>query len=406
MQGGARGSTAHRRGSFQRVLVAGQIALSLVLLVGALLFVGSFRNLTSVDTGLRQDGVVFARVATMAQMRPAADQILALNQAILERIRSTPGVQSAATTTQFPLNGSSWTQGVVVRDASGVHRRGAKFTYVSPDYFATFGIPLRAGRDFSDADNASSRTIAIVNETFVRQYGASREHALGMTVTTTPEPRFPEATYEVVGVVGDTRYASLRDEMPPIVYVPVTQHPSLRPWPGLVIRSAGATADVISEIRRRVAALDPNIVMGFTVFSSQMRDRLVRERTLAWLAGSLGVLATLLSTIGLYGVIAYMTARRRHEIGIRRALGASRSTIVRLILTETAITLSVGLPVGLVAAWTIVRSAGALLFGLSPTDPRTLAASVCLLAAVAVAASAIPAVRASRVDPMDALRCE
>jgi predicted permease len=406
MQSGARGSTATRRGSFQRVLVAGQIALSLVLLVGALLFVGSFRNLTAVDTGLRQDGVLFARVATMAQMRPAADQILALNQAILERIRSTPGVQSAATTTQFPLNGSSWTQGVVVRDASGVHRRGAKFTYVSPDYFATFGIPLRAGRDFSDADNASSRRIAIVNETFVREYGASRENALGMTVTTSPEPRFPEATYEVVGVVGDTRYASLRDEMPPIVYVPVTQHPSLRPWPGLVIRSAGATADIIPEIRRRVAVLDPNIVMGFTVFSAQMHDRLVRERTMAWLAGSLGLLATLLSTIGLYGVVAYMTARRRQEIGIRRALGASRSTIVRLILTETAITLAVGLPVGLLAAWTIVRSADALLFGLSPTDPRTLAASVCLLAAVAVAASAVPAVRASRIDPMDALRCE
>jgi putative ABC transport system permease protein len=152
--------------------------------------------------------------------------------------------------------------------------------------------------------------------------------------------------------------------------------------------------------------LDPNIVMGFTVFSAQMHDRLVRERTMAWLAGSLGLLATLLSTIGLYGVVAYMTARRRQEIGIRRALGASRSTIVRLILTETAITLAVGLPVGLLAAWTIVRSADALLFGLSPTDPRTLAASVCLLAAVAVAASAVPAVRASRIDPMDALRCE
>jgi predicted permease len=406
MQGGARGPTATPRGSFQRVLVAGQIALSLVLLVGALLFVGSFRNLISVDTGLRQDGVLFARVAMMAQMRPAADQILALNQALLERIRSTPGVQSAATTTQFPLNGSSWSQGIVVRDAGGVHRRGAKFTYVSPGYFATFGIPLRAGRDVSDADTGSSRKIAIVNETFVRQYRPSRENALGMTVTTTPEPRFPEATYEVVGIVGDTRYASLRDEMPPIVYVPITQHPSLRPWPGLVIRSAGATADVIPEIRRRVAVLDPNIAMGFTVFSSQMRGRLVRERTLAWLAGSLGALATLLSMIGLYGVIAYMTARRRREMGVRRALGASRSTIVKLILAETAITLSVGLPVGLVAAWTSVRSADALLFGVSPTDPRTLAAAVCLLAAVAVAASAIPAVRASRVDPMDALRCE
>jgi len=405
MQAGARGSTANRRGSFQRVLVAAQIALALVLLVGAVLFVRSFRNLTSVDTGLREDGVVFANVGTLLKSRPTADQILAFEEQVLERIRSTPRVESAAATTQFPLNGSSWTQGILVTEADGAHRRSAKFTYVSPGYFSTLGIPLRAGRDFLDADTATSRRIAIVNDTFVRRY-VGGPNALGTIVRTTAEPRFPEATYEVVGVVADTKYASLRDEVPPIAYVPITQHPSLRPWPGLVIHSAAAPADVIPEIRRRVSALDPTIVMGFTVFSAQMRDRLVRERTMAWLAGSLGALATLLSMIGLYGVIAYMAARRRQEIGIRRALGASRSTIVRLILAETAVTLSVGLPVGLVAAWTIVRSADALLFGLSATDPRTLAASVCLLAAVAVAASAVPAVRASRVDPMHALRCE
>jgi len=405
MQTRTRDAGTRRRGSLQRLMVAGQIALSLVLLVGALLFVRSFRNLTTVETGLRQDGVMFANVARFTAQRPSAEQILALERSVIEQIQSVPQVEAAAATTQFPLNGSSWTQGVLVPDESGPKRRSSKFTYVSPGYFSALGIPIRAGRDVADGDTSSARKVALVNETFVRRY-ASGAHPLGLIVRTTAEPGYPESTYEVIGVVGDTRYASVRDEMPPITYVPITQHPSLRPWPGLVIRTSTPPADVIPEIKRRISALDPSIVIGFTVFKTQLRDRMVRERTMAWLAGGFGVLAMLLSTIGLYGVIAYMATGRRHEIGVRRALGASRPAIVRLILAETVMMLSLGVPIGVLAARIAVSGADTLLFGLSANDPMTVVGCGLLLAAAAIAASAIPAVRASRADPMDALRCE
>ena len=212
--------------------------------------------------------------------------------------------------------------------------------------------------------------------------------------------------YEIVGVVKDTKYADLREETPPIAYVPVTQHPNLRPFPGVVIRSALPPTDLIAATRRRVNELNPAVVMGFTVFSTQMRERVVRERTLAWLAGGFGVLATLMSTIGLYGVISYLTARRRQEIAIRRALGASRSTIVSLMLAEMLVTLGIGIPVGIAVSAAVVRGAGGLLFGLSPHDPQTLAASAALLAAVGVVASAIPAIRATGISPTEALRSD
>jgi predicted permease len=399
------GAAVSRRGAFQRVMVAGQIALALVLLVAALLFIRSFRNLTSVETGLRLDGVILANVGRLAQLRQTSEEILAFERTLLEQIRSIPRVEAAAASTQFPLNGSSWTQGVLVADANGLQRKSSKFTYVSPGYFSTLGIPLRVGHDFSDADTASSRRVAIVNETFARRYSPGAD-PIGLLVRTTAEPGFPEATYEVVGLAGDTTYASVRDEVPPIAYVPIPQHPSLRPWPGMLIRTSTAPADVIPEIKRRISAIDPTIVMRFSVLETEMRDRMVRERTMAWLAGGFGVLATLLATIGLYGVIAYMATGRKHEIGVRRALGASRAVIVRLILTETIVILALGVPVGLLAARVVVRGAGSLVFGLSVNDPLTLVGCAGLLAAAAIAASAIPAVRASRADPMDALRCE
>jgi predicted permease len=405
MQSGARGATPHRRARLQRLLVAGQVALSLVLLVGALLFVRSFRNLTTVNTGLRQDGVVFVNLATLVTPRPDADQILAFEQALLQQLRSMPGVHSAAAASNFPLNGASWTQGVLVPAAEGVQRRSSKFTYVSSQYFSAFDIAMLAGRDFDDADTARSRKFAIVNETFVRRYVADAQ-PLGKAVRTISEPGYPDAVYEVVGVVKDTKYSNLREETPPIAYVPITQHPFLRPYPGVVVRSAIPSSDLVAAVRRRVNELHPDVVMAFTVFSTQMRERVVRERTLAWLAGGFGVLATLMSTIGLYGVISYMTARRRQEIAIRRALGASRSTIVSLMLSELAVTLGIGIPVGVAVSAAAVRGAGGLLFGLSPHDPQTLAASAALLAAVGVVASAIPAIRATRISPTEALRSD
>jgi predicted permease len=405
MKAAGRGLTANRdRLLMQRCLVTTQVAISLVLLFGAALFVRSFRNLTTLDTGLRRDGVLFAMFADFSD-RPSPERMLAAQSELLDRIRSVPHVDSAAITTQFPLNGSSWTQSVELPASIAPERRSSKFTYVSPRYFNTVGMRVLAGRDFDETDTAASRKVALVNETFARRY-LGPANPIGVTVRTVAEPRFPSALYEVIGVVSDTKYSALREPIPPITFVPIAQHPSPRPWPGIVIRSSAPPSTVMAAVKRAVGDLHPNMTMGFTVFDTQVRDGLARERILAWLAGSFGILAALLATIGGYGVISYLVVRRRHEIAIRLALGSGRMRVVRLILREIAILLVVGLVLGGVLAVAVASGAGSLLFGLSPRDPVTLVEAAGVLATIGFLASSLPAFRASRGDATAALRSE
>jgi len=412
VKSGGRGTTIGReRFMFRRVLVAGQVSVSLILLVVALLFVRSFRNLITLDTGFRRDGIVLALFADLSGPREAPDRrsaVLAMQAMLVDAIRSVPRVEAAAVSSQFPLNGSSWTQGVRVPGVDrspGGQRGSSKFTYIGADYFKTFGIPMLAGRDVNDFDTSDGRKVVIVSEAFVRRFFANT-NALGRVVRTVAEPNYPEALYEVVGVVGDTKYADLRGEIPPIAYVPIAQHPNLQSLKGIAFRSSAPLADVIADVRRRIGAMNPNIVMQFGVLETQIREGLVRERLMAWLAGFFGALAALLATVGLYGVISYMVVSRRNEIGIRLALGASARGIVRLIFRETALMLAIGVAVGAVLAVAAARSAAVLLFGLSPHDLPTLVAAVLLLAVTAGLAGYVPARRASKVDPMEALRCD
>jgi len=222
--------------------------------------------------------------------------------------------------------------------------------------------------------------------------------------TVSAGPGYPETLYEVIGVVKDTKYADLREAIPPITYVSTARYPNLGPWASIVIRSSAPLTEVINEVRRRVGAISPDVTVLFKVFETQICEGLIQERLMAWLAGFFGILAAVLAMIGLYGVISYMVRRRRNEIGIRLALGASRADIVLLILREMAALLLVGLGIGTVVSLAAAQSASALLFGLSPHDVTTLVASACLLATVAGLASFVPALRASRVDPMVALR--
>jgi len=400
-----RGLTSNRdRLLMQRSVVTAQVAISLVLLFGAALFVRSFRNLITLDTGLRRDGVIFAMFADFSD-RPSPERMVAAQSELLERIRSVPQVDAAAITTQFPLNGSSWTQGIELPASSTPERRSSKFTYVSPQYFNTIGMRVRAGRDFDEGDTATSRRVALVNEAFARRYLGSA-NPIGVSVRTVAEPGFPSTVYEVIGVVSDTKYSALREPIPAITFVPITQHPSPRPWPGIVIRSSAPPSTVIAAVKRAVGELHPNMTMGSTVFDTQVRDGLARERILAWLAGSFGVLAALLATIGVYGVISYLVVRRRHEIAIRLALGSGRTRVVHLILREIAILLVVGLVLGGVLAVAMASGASSLLFGLSPRDPMTLAEAAGVLATIGLLASSLPALRASRVDAVAALRSE
>ncbi|MBO0721313.1 MAG: ABC transporter permease, partial [Blastocatellia bacterium] len=330
-------------------------------------------------------------------------RIVSFRTNLLEQIRSIPQVEYSATSTYFPLSGEGWSLGVRVSGLQGEQAGGSNFIYSSPGYFKTMEIPLLAGRDFNDFDTATSRKVALVNETFVRRFLA-KGNPIGALVRSVAEPDYPETLYEVIGVVKDTKYANLRQAIPPITYVPAAQYPDLGPWVRVVIRAAAPLNEVINEVRRKVGELSPDITIQFKVFETQIREGLLRERLMAWLAGFFGILAAVLATIGLYGVISYMVLRRRNEIGIRMALGASRADIVLLILREMALLLLIGLGIGTIVSLAAAKSAAALLFGLSPHDPSILIASACLLAAVAVLASFIPALRAARVDPMEALR--
>src|SRR5215472_50558 len=402
LKSGSRGMIAGReRFSFQSALVVLQIAVSLVLLAGAVLFVRSFRNLVTLDPGFREKNILIAfinlkpmHLAKPEQYQPFADELL-------EQIRSVPQVEAAATSTHIPLDGSSWTLGVHIKDLD----TWSKFTWVSPEYFQTMEVPLLAGRYFDDRDTQTSPRVAIVNEAFVGKY-LGGTNPIGITMRTVAEPNYPSDVYEIVGVVKDTKYASLRDDIPPESFGLVSQLPAGPPWTTVFVRSSSAPAAVIPALGEKIIQVNPHVRVEFRVFEKDIRNRLIREQTMATLSGVFGGLAALLTAIGLYGVISYIVTMRRNEIGIRIALGASQGNVVRIILRQTLALVAFGVILGLALALPVTQSASSLLFGLRPSDPVTLAPASLFLTAVALIASFVPARRATKVDPMVALRYE
>jgi predicted permease len=401
MKAGGRGTTGGReRFSLQRLLVVAQVSVSLVLLVGALLFVRSFRNLMTFDPGMRESGITEAFLGFWQSNLPK-ERWADFQRELLDEVRSVPGVLNAATTTNAPLLGSSWEHGIRVRSQEG----NSKFTWVSPEYFETMGIPVVQGRSLTLEDTASSQRVALVNETFVRRY-LSGANPIGHTLRTSPEPDYPATVYEIVGVIPDTKYNDLRGQTPPITFAPASQFPGQGPWTSVMIHSNLAPAEVAAAAKRVIAEKHPDVVTQFADFQREIRDGLVEERMMATLSGFFGPLAVLLAVVGLYGVISYIVAMRRNEIGIRMALGASRGDVIGIIVRQTLLLLALGVGVGVVLALAAVRSAASLLFGLQPNDPLTFAAASALLVTIALIASFLPARRASRVDPMVALRYE
>jgi predicted permease len=394
VKAGGRGLTTDRgRFGFQRLLVVVQVSVSLVLVTGAFLFVGSFRRLVTMDPGFRAQGVL---LATFDMPR----QALLLRQ-LLEEVRSTPQVESAAATTNFLIGSGSWSLGI---RTVGLNNQ-ANFTWVSPGCFATLKTPVLAGRDFNHNDSETSPKVAIVNQIFAHTFfpGAN---PIGKTFRTAPEPNYPEAEYQIVGLIQNTRYFSLQGAEPPMAYGPVSQYPPGFAGSMMFIRSAGPLSTVEAAVRRHIAAWRPGMGMQFQVFQQQISDSLMRERLLAALSGFFGALAALLATIGLYGVLAYNAVRRRNEIGIRVALGATRGNIVGLVLKEAALLVFIGLVIGVVCSLAVAQVGASLLFGISARDPLRLGAAVIALAAAAGIGSLLPARRASRLDPMAALRDE
>ncbi len=395
-------STTSGRESFslQRILVISQISVSLVLLVGALLFVHSFWNLMSTDPGFQENGVLLVYL-DLNKLHLPQENLEPAARDLLSQIRSIPFVESAATSTHTPFNGS-WTSGVNVEGAEGP----SKFTWVSPGYLRTMQIPLVAGRDLNERDTATSPRVAIVSESFVRKFLGGQD-AIGRIIRTAPEPNYPATAYQIVGIVKDTKYMDLREKIPPPEsYAPMSQFPAVGPGVTILMRSSSPLAAVSRAVRERIVAISPNISMEFLVLKTFIEDKLVRERMLALLSGSFGLLATLLAMTGLYGVISYIVALRRTEIGIRMALGASRTNVVSIIIRETFTLLIAGISLGVLLAMGAARGASSLLFGVTPADPLTMVGASLLLITVAIVASYVPVRRATQVDPMVALRYE
>jgi predicted permease len=403
MKSSGRGATASReRLGLRRVLVVAQIAVSLVLLVGALLFVRTFANLGALDTGFRQDGVLVANF----DLRPARvplDRQVALQRRLVDRLAALPGVGGAASAAIVPVSGSGWNRGLVI---DGQPQDGyANANRVSPDFFRTMAIRMTAGRGFDRRDTPTSPKVAIVNEAFVAKYLPAGS-PLGRIFRLDVGPQEADPAYEVVGVVADTTYNRLRDPVAPIMFFPDTQEDEPGEFLSVLMAASGSSDALRAAVASAAAEEAPGTLVSFQTINQLIGDALVRERLMATLSAGFAVLAVVLAAVGLYGVMSYIVARRRGEIGVRIALGATRLRVMALIVRETAVLVGVGAVVGAGLAVFAARSTSALVFGVEPGDPLTIAAAVIGLALVAGVASALPAHRAARLEPTTALREE
>jgi len=402
LKAGARGVVGGReRFSVQRLMVVTQIAVSMVLLVGALLFVRSYRNLVTLDPGMRESGITIAYIGfPFAKIKPENEA--EYKRQMIEDVRSVPGVENAASTTNTPLGGSSWEHAVRVGAIEG----SSKFTYASPAYFATMGIPLLTGRVFTDADTNESPFVLIVNQAFIRKY-LGNSPPIGQAVHVMPEPDYPERSYQIIGTIADTKYGSLREDTPPMAFAPAAQLPATAqgPWVAMMIASSEGP-EAIAGVRHALEAKNPNMIVRFSNFQQGIQDNLVRDRMLAMLSGFFGFLAAMLVVVGLYGVLSFFITQRRNEIGIRIALGARRGQVIGLVMRDTAAMLLVGVALGTLLALFAGRTASAMLFGLKAYDAATMIFAFVLLAVIAVIASWLPSLKASRLDPVAALRSE
>jgi predicted permease len=337
------------------------------------------------------------------------EEIPRVKRETLERLRATPGVESASAAVFTPLSGGGWNGNISVDGftPNGPRDDEVFFNGVSDGFFSTLDAALLAGRDFDKGDVAESLPVAIVNESFMKKFfhGAN---PLGQRVTVKGRLGDADESLQIVGVVRDTPYRSMRDKEDPLVFRPLSQvvvGPD-RPQLELVLRGRGAANSLIRTVTAAVGEVNGSFSIRYRTLEAQMDASLVRERLLAMLSGLFGGLALLLAVVGLYGTMAYSVARRRNEIGIRIALGAARTRVMRLVLGEAGRLVGVGLLLGGVVALVTTRWIARFLFGLTPADPATWAISALALAAVSVAACALPAWRAARLDPNAVLRAE
>jgi putative ABC transport system permease protein len=334
-----------------------------------------------------------------------------LYQQILERLSGLPGVQSAAATNDPELANNNWANNITIagyRPADGDHMN-VEWARVSPGYFSTMKTPLLAGREIEQSDHVGTHKVALVNESFARRYFGRVQDALGHYFCAGAGDVTPDI--EIVGVVKDARHATVREDVHRTVFTPYLQDPQLGPvyrfGMTFYVRTWQDPKAAESTISAAMQALDSKLVLNaFRSMQEQVDDNLSDERVIAFLATSFGVVAALLAAIGIYGVLAYSTTQRTREIGIRITLGATRTDVVRMVLSEVGRLAAIGLAAGLPLCFVLARAVRNQLFGISNYDPLTLCAVCVLILAVAFASAALPACRAAKVDPMLALRYE
>lgn len=389
----------------RKALVAGQVTLSLLLLIGAGLFIRSLKNLKDLNPGFLTSNLLeFEIDPSRNGYKP--ERSLDFYRQLQEQLNVLPGVESSALAVIPVLSGDEWDNSIAVEGFlhKPTETPDPHMQFISPDYFKTMNIPILLGRDFRMSDGVGAPPVCIVNEKFAKRYFKDG-NALGRHIGMGGNPG-TKLDIEIIGIARDTKYESMRDEIPIEVYRPYHQMNFVI---GMMayIRTARQPEQVFSSIRQVVNRLDPNLpVSDMKTLEKQQEESLITERLVATLSSGFGILATLLAAIGLYGVMAYMVARRTREIGVRMALGAASADVIWLVMKEVLQLVVIGIAIGLPAAWALTRFAKSQLYGIQPNDALTIVLATAGIALVAILSGYIPARRATRVDPMRALRWE
>jgi predicted permease len=389
----------------RKCLVVAQVALAMVLVIGAELFLQSLRNLQTLNPGFHTANLAaFGLDATMSNddLRRNQDYYRRLDAAL----HATPGIRSYAFAVVPVLADNEWDNWLTIEGytAKPDERPDAHMQFCSPGYFRTLEIPLVMGRDFDQRDVAGAAKVAIVNRKFVKRFFGNA-YPIGRHVGMGIDPG-TKMDIEIVGVVGDTKYESMREDAPEELYQPILQRQYSNSWT-IYARANGNPVSLFNPLRKAVRAVDPDLpVYDMRTVDEQVEISLTSERLLATLSSVFGGLASLLAALGLYGVMAFIVGRRTREIGIRMALGARQDTVMWMVVREILTLAAIGVAIGLTGAYAITRLIQTQLYGVAPSDPLILAAATAGIVAVTAMAGFIPARRAARIDPMQALRWE
>ncbi len=404
-----RGFAGESRRALSNPLVVGQVAISLVLLVTAGLFLRTFSGLSNLKLGFDRDPVMIVRMdAQRSSAEPSQRPFL--YQSVRDAVASVPGVSHAGVSVVTPVSGSTWNNTLEFPDEPQLieRERTVNMNLLSPDWFATYGTSILAGRDFARQDRPGSAPVAIINQAFAKKFFGGT-NPIGRTFRKAARPGKQPLSWEIVGLVEDSVYRSLRDPLSPTFYLPFEQWVGeyMPPDANLSIRALGGRPELlVKSLMEAISSVDKDLSLSFLTLSDQIDSSLAQERLVAMLAGSFGTLALLLAGIGLYGVTAYSVGRCRREIGIRIALGAMPSSMVRQVVGRVALLVVLGIALGAAVSVWASQFVEKLLFGMKPHDPSTLVGAAAVMAAIGALAGWLPAYRATRIEPAEVLREE